>query len=365
MAKSFVLVLGGARSGKTRFAQQLAQSISDDVLYVATAEALDEEMKDRIEMHRNDRPSHWRTLEAPTNIGEAISAEVGNAKVVLIDCLTLLASNLLGKGIEEKQLDIPRFEESINLELRELFDAYEKAKATFIVVSNEIGQGLVPVYPEARAYRDALGKAHQDLAKWADEVYFVTAGIPQILKKKSEDKPKKPLKLKKGLIQVYTGNGKGKTTAAIGLALRAAGRDLRVSIVQFLKANDRCGEHIFADRYKAFEIVQVTNLSAFKQNLNDRREVALRALELARDRLRSGTVDILILDEAITAVSAGGLLDADLEALMDEKPANVELVLTGRGASDRIIQRADLVTEMREIKHPFRNGIMARVGIEL
>lgn len=177
---SMTFILGGARSGKSRFAQELAAKLGERVLFVATGEPLDEEMKSRIETHSRTRPSTWRTLEAPTRVAKALKRERGDAQVVIIDCLTLLVSNLMGK----KGLDAETLEKRVEAEISPLIKLMKNSEKHFIVISNEVGLGLVPVYPSGRVYRDVLGVANQTLAEHADEVYFMVAGIPIPLKKR-------------------------------------------------------------------------------------------------------------------------------------------------------------------------------------
>ena len=167
----------------------------------------------------------------------------------------------------------------------------------------------------------------------------------------------------KGLIQIYTGEGKGKTTAALGLALRAVGQDKRVAFIQFLK-NEKCGEHFFADRFQIFKIVQMTSEDCFKVPAEKLAEEARKTLAFAEEAMLSGKYDLLILDEIFIAVQKKAINVEQVLKLLDKKPENLELVLTGRYAPQEIIQRADLVTEMRLIKHPMARGITARRGIE-
>ena len=173
MSKEITLILGGARSGKSHYAQQLAAELSDKVLFVATGEALDEEMQARIAEHKKARPKNWRTLEIPSSIGKGIERQIGDAEVVLIDCLTLLVSNLL-RG----EPDYPEAEKRIVSEINELIAAMDKLDASFVIVSNEVGMGLVPETKIGRIYRDLLGKANQLLAKHATEVYLMVACLP-------------------------------------------------------------------------------------------------------------------------------------------------------------------------------------------
>lgn len=185
MDKRCILILGGARSGKSRFAQNLAESRGGKVLFVATAEALDVDMRARIEKHRRERPNSWRTLEASTDIAPRISSHMHDASTVIIDCLTLLVSNLL-LGQERGFCAQPQIEsaaeEWILKEVQALIELIESAPASFLIVSNEVGLGLVPENKLGRIYRDLLGRANQLLAEHADEVYFMVSGIPMKVK---------------------------------------------------------------------------------------------------------------------------------------------------------------------------------------
>ena len=185
MAKRFVLVLGGARSGKSDLAQKLALDMGGPVLFVATAEAGDEEMRRRIEVHQRSRPGDWRTLEAPLHLADALERGAADAAVVLIDCVSLWVSNLLQaaspRGLEEP--DQEAAQSLLSGELGAFHDWYRGGTASVIVVSNEVGMGLVPPYPSGRAFRDLVGWANQRLATIASEVYLVIAGIPIDLKK--------------------------------------------------------------------------------------------------------------------------------------------------------------------------------------
>ena len=177
MAKQITLLLGGARSGKSHYAQQLAGELGSKVLFVATGEGLDEEMQARIAEHRKDRPKNWRTLEIPTGIGKGIEKQIGDAEVVLIDCLTLLISNLL-RG----ELAYLEAEKRVTAELNELIAVMDRLDASFVIVSNEVGMGLVPETKLGRIYRDLLGKANQLLASHATEVYLMVACLPVQIK---------------------------------------------------------------------------------------------------------------------------------------------------------------------------------------
>jgi adenosylcobinamide kinase/adenosylcobinamide-phosphate guanylyltransferase len=175
---SMTFILGGARSGKSRFAQELASKLKKRVLFVATCEPLDEEMSARIKVHQRSRPRNWKTLETPTDVAKTMKGKIGDAEIVIIDCLTLLVSNLMGT----EDIDAETLEKKVTAELEDLIVFIRKKKAHFIIVSNEVGLGLVPPYPGGRVYRDALGMANQMLARNADEVYFMIAGIPIPLK---------------------------------------------------------------------------------------------------------------------------------------------------------------------------------------
>ncbi len=174
---------------------------------------------------------------------------------------------------------------------------------------------------------------------------------------------------KRGLLIVYTGNGKGKTTAALGMAFRAIGRGWRVLMVQFMKGTWHYAEVDTAQRLAPdFEIVPMGK--GFYKILDDHfteeehRQAASAALQFAREKMLSGEYDLLILDEINTALSTGLLsLDAVMQFL-DARPSDFNIVLTGRGAPPELIERADLVTEMVEIKHPYQKGIFAQKGID-
>jgi adenosylcobinamide kinase/adenosylcobinamide-phosphate guanylyltransferase len=176
LAKKLVLVLGGARSGKSRFAQKMATEDGGKVLFVATAEARDEEMSARIDLHRKSRPAHWRTLEIPGGLGQKLKTNAGDAQVIIIDCLTLLISNIMGGGRLESA------GKRVMGEVEDLIRAAGQIEATVIIVSNEVGLGLVPDNRLGRDFRDVAGKANQLLAEAASEVYFMVSGLPLKLK---------------------------------------------------------------------------------------------------------------------------------------------------------------------------------------
>ena len=183
MGKQLTFILGGARSGKSSYAEKLAAQRGTRVAYVATAQAWDEEMTLRIANHQGQRPAHWQTVEAPTQVGAVLAAAesvAGEWEVVLVDCLTLLASNVILKLPEP--VGIPEAEAALRVEVDALLATYAASRASWIVVSNEVGLGIVPAYPLGRVYRDALGRANQQIAALADEVLFMVAGLPMRVK---------------------------------------------------------------------------------------------------------------------------------------------------------------------------------------
>lgn len=172
--------------------------------------------------------------------------------------------------------------------------------------------------------------------------------------------------LQRGLTQVYTGDGKGKTTAALGLALRASGHGLRVLIIQFMKGWPNYGELRAVKHLPGVELRQFGRAEFVDRNNPDPADI-----RMAHDALRAGAeamardeCDILILDEINVALDFGLITLDEVMRLLDAKPPTMELVLTGRNAHPEIIRRADLVTEMLDIKHPFAEGVQARRGIE-
>lgn len=178
------------------------------------------------------------------------------------------------------------------------------------------------------------------------------------------------VKLKKGLVQVYTGNGKGKTTAALGQALRSVGRGLKVCMIQFLKGTSS-GELYSVKRLEPdFEIFRFERDHGFFWTLTDEEKQEIqqevkRGFEFAKRLLAEGKCDVLILDEIMAVLQNNLLPMEEVCGLIKNKPEHVELILTGRNAPPEIIEMADLVTEMREIKHYYGKGIPARKGIEL
>jgi adenosylcobinamide kinase/adenosylcobinamide-phosphate guanylyltransferase len=170
--KALILILGGVRGGKSAFAQTLAAEHGGSVTFVATAEARDEEMRLRIEDHRRARPASWRTIEAPLNPAAAL-AEAPPAEVTVLDCLTLLVSNLLLRDESPEAA-----QQAVDGEVEALLRVFEAGSGSLIMVSNEVGMGVVPPYELGRLYRDLLGWANQRIAQSASEVYWMLAGLP-------------------------------------------------------------------------------------------------------------------------------------------------------------------------------------------
>lgn len=186
------LVTGGARSGKSRFAELLAAQPGLPVTYLATAQILDEEMAVRVEKHRLSRPAHWSLIEEPYEPALALSSlEAQEKSVILLDCITLWLSNLVLKfwPADPDSQDPPTkqfredMEANILAKVRDLAKAAKKLEAPVILVSNEVGQGIVPEHSISRFYRDLAGKSNQILANEAEEVYLVVAGYPLEIKK--------------------------------------------------------------------------------------------------------------------------------------------------------------------------------------
>ncbi len=220
-AKKITLILGGVRSGKSTLAEKLAATRAGDaggVLYVATLLPYDAEMRERVTLHRASRPAVWHTLEAPYKLTDAILANLQGEKLVLLDCLTVWTANRLialmepdlftpteifeeelpvelpvepptkpeqgsDKDKSEKVIDYLALEREMGAELDNLLVGLQERGVGLVLVSNEVGMGLVPPYPLGRAYRDLLGRLNQRLASRADEVFFVLAGIPVDLKR--------------------------------------------------------------------------------------------------------------------------------------------------------------------------------------
>ncbi|MGI6361368.1 MAG: bifunctional adenosylcobinamide kinase/adenosylcobinamide-phosphate guanylyltransferase [Bacillota bacterium] len=178
--KKIIFITGGARSGKSTFAEQLASQKGEEVLYLATAVASDEEMRERIARHRAQRPSSWQTIEAYEKLADML--EKASQRVVLIDCLTVMINNLLYPKWHDKMnyQEQQQLEFQITQEIQDLLDA--DFKGTLIIVSNELGMGLVPSSALGRYFRDLAGRINQQVADRANEVYLLVSGIPVQIK---------------------------------------------------------------------------------------------------------------------------------------------------------------------------------------
>jgi len=176
---ALILVLGGGRSGKSAFAEELAARAGSRVVYVATAEVGDGEMARRVAVHRARRPASWRTVEEPRRPDRAVRLSGGEADAVLVDCLTMWITNLL---LDDPDCPAEKKEALILARARELADAAVAVPVPVILVANEVGLGLVPDNPLGRVYRDIAGRVNQYLAGRAERVYLVVAGLPLELK---------------------------------------------------------------------------------------------------------------------------------------------------------------------------------------
>lgn len=165
------LILGGARSGKSQVAQERATTTGQPVVYIATAQAQDSEMEQRIELHRQNRPSEWDIQEIPFDLPDALNSLSGKGKTVLVDCLTLWLTNLLLKGLEPMQQG-----------MKALITAVDNFEGNLLLVSNEVGWGIVPMGELSRQFQDNTGRLHQDLAAVVEVVTLTVAGIPMAVK---------------------------------------------------------------------------------------------------------------------------------------------------------------------------------------
>ena len=177
-----ILILGGARSGKSAEAVRMARERgSGKVLYVATAEPGDDEMRFRIEKHRAERPARWHTLEAPYNVGQAIGRQPDGYATIIVDCITLLVSNLM---VDRPDPYAGAVQKSVVEEIAAIVQAAKEmpSASQMIIVSNEVGTGLAPLTPLGRAFRDLVGQANQTLATAADRAVLMVAGLALLLK---------------------------------------------------------------------------------------------------------------------------------------------------------------------------------------
>jgi adenosylcobinamide kinase/adenosylcobinamide-phosphate guanylyltransferase len=181
-----IMVTGGARSGKSTFAEETVKSFGSNVVYIATSIPFDEEMKDRIKKHRAQRPAEWETVEAYKDIDLMLEGKLNGMDAVPLDCITVMVSNLMLEkaydwdGIAPEEINA--VEETVKKEIQKLIDTVQNASVPFVVVTNELGMGVVPPYELGRAVRDIAGRANQMLAKAASEVYLCVSGIPVKIK---------------------------------------------------------------------------------------------------------------------------------------------------------------------------------------
>ncbi len=181
-----IYVTGGARSGKSSFAESLLEEF-DNVLYIATAIPFDDEMKDRVKIHRERRKSSWQTLEAYRDFSEGINERGRGMDALLFDCVTIMVTNLMLSDFDidwdsADQQSVHRIEEHVMNHTDELITALKDFNGISVIVSNELGMGLVPPTPLGRHYRDIAGRANQRIAQASDEAYLVVSGIPVRIK---------------------------------------------------------------------------------------------------------------------------------------------------------------------------------------
>jgi adenosylcobinamide kinase/adenosylcobinamide-phosphate guanylyltransferase len=175
-------ILGGARSGKSTHALHLAQAYGQPVTFIATATAGDDDMRQRIQRHQAERPADWQTIEAPWDLAQCFQQEPIRHPVVILDCLTMLISNLLMRLPDPEKATIDDFQAVIDAEINSLETAIRHNHADWFIISNEVGLGVVPAFKLGRLYRDGLGRANQHIASIADHVLLMVAGLPMQVK---------------------------------------------------------------------------------------------------------------------------------------------------------------------------------------
>ena len=346
---------------------------------MATAEAGDEEMAARIKAHRARRGADWRTVEAPRDLAAALAA--CGKMPVLIDCLTLWLSNLM------------LAEADIDTEVERLEQALAATAAPVALVANEVGSGIVPDHPLGRRFRDLQGSLNQRMAAGADRVVLMVAGLPltregrregnamtetidnaeaerhraKMAKRKAvQDAEVAGKTIEKGLLIVHTGTGKGKSTAAFGLALRMLGRGHRIGVVQFIKGAWHSAERDALARF-GDQVVWHTMGEGFTWETQDRaRDVAAaeRAWAKARELMADPSFSLVILDELNIALRYDYLDLGAVVAALAARREGLHAVVTGRNAKPELVAAADLVTEMTLVKHHFAAGVKAQPGIE-
>lgn len=183
---NIILVTGGARSGKSNFAESLCIKQNNRTAYIATSIPFDDEMKNRVKKHQESRPKEWKTYEIYKDIYSIVEELDNNHDTVIMDCVTLMVNNLMFTyGIEVDQAtseELNELEEYIKEQIKKLMEAIKKTNLYFVIVSNEVGMGIVPENKLSRIYADFVGRANQLIAKYSDEVYLVVSGIPMKVK---------------------------------------------------------------------------------------------------------------------------------------------------------------------------------------
>ena len=183
---NIILVTGGARSGKSNFAESLCIKQNNRTAYIATSIPFDDEMKNRVKKHQESRPKKWKTYEIYKDIYSIVEELDNNHDTVIMDCVTLMVNNLMFTyGIEVDKAtsqELDELEEYIKEQIKKLMEAIKKTNLYFVIVSNEVGMGIVPENKLSRIYADFVGRANQLIAKYSDEVYFVVSGIPMKVK---------------------------------------------------------------------------------------------------------------------------------------------------------------------------------------
>jgi adenosylcobinamide kinase / adenosylcobinamide-phosphate guanylyltransferase len=181
MEPIMMLITGGARSGKSRFAEQVAEKRGGEVLYIATSVVTDAEMAERIRYHQQQRPAHWHTFESYRDLGSVVRAHQAQFPTIIIECITTLITNLLFDIAGEtppEEMDFDAIEQHIFAQVAQLMEAAQHPESEVIIVTNEVGMGIVPDNLLARRFRDIAGRVNQQLAAAADDVYLIVSGIP-------------------------------------------------------------------------------------------------------------------------------------------------------------------------------------------
>ena len=367
MLDAVTLVLGGARSGKSGHAEALVQAHPAPWRYLATAEAGDDEMRARIAAHQARRPPGWHTAEVPLDLPGALAA--AGPMPVLVDCLTLWLTNvMLGDH------DVARATDA-------LLDALAARPAATVLVSNEVGLGIVPEHALAAAsatrraaapacgwrvgLRRAHGGRHRDEGEMSDDAARHRDKMAH--RKAVQDAEVAAKTIEKGLLIVHTGPGKGKSTAAFGLALRMIGHGRPVGVVQFVKGAWSTGERTVLERFRR----PWSPGTRWARALRGRPRTATAtspppdarwamALELMQRRAWGCWCSTSSTSRCATAISTR----RRCWPASPPAPPALHVAITGRNARPALLEAADLVTEMVATKHHFAAGVKAQQGIE-